>query len=336
MRILITGGAGLIGQAIARKHIELGDTVYIYDTQINIYNDYINLDGIVLDRDITIKKALIESKPDIISNQASRVGVGQSQYEILDYVHNNICSTAELIQAVVDLNHNVKRIIHAGSMGPYGDLPSGLRVDEDYGTNPESIYAVTKDAQEKLLKVFSKTYNIPTISLRYFSVYATNQTPLNPYTGVLSVIANQLLNNDKVEMYEDGSQTRDLINVEDIAEAHFVASRKNLKQTLFIPINIATGVSTDLLYIAERMRDLLAPEKKIIFNGKHRAGDVMHVDSDISLMINFLEWYPKYDIDTDIIEYCSYIEKNREKFTVRNTIKEEQTKIERLGLIHGS
>lgn len=341
MRILITGGAGLIGQAIAKRHLEAGDDVYIYDTQINKYNDYSNLVG----KDLTwttwdkaslpksIYTILCENEPfDIISNQAARVGVGQSQYYIEDYVFHNDFGTAKLIQCVVDSKRLPKLILHAGSMGPYGDAPYKLAVDEGFPKNPQSVYAVTKLAQEELLKVFSYAYGIPVVSLRYFSVYGTEQNPLNPYTGVLSIIANQLINNDKVELYDTGEQTRDLIHVEDVAEAHFLASRlENFSG--FTPINIGTGKSHSIKSIAYLMEHLISNRTKdIVFNGKRRSGDIRHMMADISLAKKLLGWEPKHNLVEDIKAYCKYVLYNKEKFMV-NTVKEEQENIIRKGLL---
>lgn len=332
MKILITGGGGLIGQAIAKKHIAEGDEVYIYDTQVNKYNDYSNLVGRVLPTAFySIADAIYDMKPDIVSHHAALVGVGQSQYDIERYVSNNVGFTGELLQAVLLFNKKPIKIIHAGSMGPYGSYPENLAAHEDDFLHPVSIYAVTKLAQEELIRVFCESYRIPGISLRYFSVYGLQQSPLNPYTGVLSVIANMLLNNDKVELYEDGTQTRDLINVEDTANAHFLASRLSTSNN-FMALNVGTGNSVSMEYVAEQMRNIIAPEKKIVFNGKHRIGDVQHMRAEITRTKAVLGWKPAHNIHDDIIEYCEHILANADKFKI-NTVEAEQNNIKTKGLL---
>jgi dTDP-L-rhamnose 4-epimerase len=154
---------------------------------------------------------------------------------------------------------------------------------------------------------------------------------LNPYTGVLSVIANQILNNDVVEMYEDGGQTRDLVNVEDVADAHYLASLLDFSE--FTAINIATGKMSRLDEVCKKMIEILCPDKKLIFNGKHRMGDVYEVGADNSLARKVLGWIPKHNIVDDIKVYCGYIHANRELFTVGNTIKQENEIITRYNLV---
>lgn len=332
-KVLITGGAGLIGQAIAKKHTSLGDDVFLYDTKLNRFNDYSNLIG----QDITssyygeLDKILKTIKPDVISHQAALVGVGQSMYDIRRYVDNNISFTGYLLQCLIDCKHLPNKFLFAGSMGPYGDAKPDESVEETYPQSPHSIYAVTKQAQENLLRVFSETYGMDLISLRYFSVYGTEQNPLNPYTGVLSIIANQCLNSDKISIYDDGSQTRDLIHIDDVADAHYKAS--NTKTNGISILNIGTGRSYSLMYIAEKIRDILSPGKEIVADGKHRKGDIMHMKADIRNAMSSLDWKPKHNLDDDIIEYCSYVQKNRGKFTTGNTIKEENSNIDKRGLV---
>lgn len=334
MKVLITGGGGLIGQAIAKKHLTEGDEVYIYDLQLNKFNDYSSMVG----EDLTdyicsggFRKILNEYNFDAISNQAALVGVGQSQYKIEDYTRYNILGTAELLQALIDINKPPTRIIHAGSMGPYGE--GGFKpVYETSPKNPRSIYAVTKQAQEDMIRIFSEAYSIPSISLRYFSVYSTDQSPLNPYTGVLSIIANQCLNSEIVEMYDDGNQVRDLIHVNDVAEAHFIASRAGALGK-FVAINIATGVSTKLSYIAYKMNSILSPEKRVFFNGKHRNGDVQRIFANVELAKFLLKFQTKITIDQGIEEYCEFIQKNRTRYTGNSSVLTENKNVESRGLV---
>lgn len=324
---------GLIGQAIAKKHIENGDNVYLYDVQANSFNDYSNYVG----RDITasyegdFKSILKTLKPNIISHQAALVGVGQSQYNIRKYVDYNIGFTGYMLQSLLESGYKPDKIIHAGSMGPYGDAKRGERVFETESQNPQSVYAVTKQAQENLLRVFSDAYGVNTISLRYFSVYGTEQNPLNPYTGVLSVIANQCLNSDKIEIFDDGSQTRDLIHIDDVANAHYLASLSDIPG--FMAMNIGTEQYTSMMSIAIKIRNMLAPEKEIIADGKHRKGDIMHMRANTSRARKLLNWSPEHKLEQDILDYCTYVNNNREKFTVGDTIKDENKNITEKGLV---
>lgn len=332
MKLLIIGGGGLIGQAITKKHLEEGDEVYIWDVHANPYIDYSTNVGIDLS-DEPLLIALASHDFDLISNQAALVSVGKSQYEIGQFTSFNITMYAYWLDDMVKLKKFPKRILHAGSMGPYGKGEYPFATSEDDLLEPESIYGVTKLAQEKLLRVFANTYEVPSISLRYFSVYSVEQNPLNPLTGVLSIIANQIINNDKIELYDDGGQTRDLIEVKDVADAHFIASRVKLHD-YFTAVNVGTGFSKPLNYIAKKMRDILSPDKKIVFNGLTRKGDIRHMYACTYFMQDFLNFWPKTKIDDGIVEYCEFIKKNWDKFKVGNTVKEENERIKKMGLIN--
>jgi dTDP-L-rhamnose 4-epimerase len=320
MKLLIVGGGGLIGQAIAKKHLAEGDEVYIHDIRVNPWIDYSDMVGI----DVTNQAGDLD--PDIISHQAALVGVGQSQYDIHRYVENNIGVTSALLQAILKTNKTKIKLLFAGSMGPYGECVGKGAIREIQKQHPKSIYAVTKQTQENLIKVFSETYDISAMSLRYFSVYSTTQNPLNPLTGVLSIIANKLLNSEQVELFGSGLQYRDLIEVSDVADAHFLASRLEWKG--FDVVNVGTGVPTKLIDIATTMKNSIAPSKQILFNGQHRKGDIEGIYANTRKMNMVLGWNPKVKIEDGIRQYCEFINANREKYT----LNVDSTAIENLTL----
>lgn len=336
MKILITGGAGMIGQAIAKEHLDYVDEVYIYDNKSNPFNDYSSLVGIdCSDRNL---KELIETENfDIISHQAASVGVGESQYNIVKYCQNNITFTAELLQAILDTKKFPKYLILASSMGPYGEGMgvAGEAIKEDHPRNPQSIYAITKQTQEEMFRVFAETYEVTTFALRYFSVYGIKANPNNPYTGVLSIIANKILNNNVVELNEDGLQTRDLISAEDCAKAHLYVTGfvRNEDDKFFFPFNIGTGKSVTIKSVAEKMIAYLHPAKELRFNGQYRKGDIKHSKADTTLAYNYLGFEAQDDIDTSIQKYCTFIKENKELFTIKDTCEEEQEKLKALNLI---
>lgn len=364
-KVLVSGGYGLIGSAIANKHIAEGDEVYVWDNLSNSYNDYSqhNRMGVELyGKFYNLRLAIEHIKPDIISHQAASVGVGESMYKLEKYTGNNVQLTSELLEGVLKLNYKPTLIL-ASSMGPYGEgdywckecdrqfyyrykresikmkCPSCLEpirplfLDELTERVPQSIYAATKLMQEEMFRIFSQAYDIPTIALRYFSVYGTEQNPNNPFTGVLSIIAAKILNNDKVELFEDGEQTRDLIHVKDVADAHYAATiAKNLKT--FEAINIATGVSTTMKSIAEKMISIMSPNKPLVFDNTMRKGDIKHSKAEISKAKNLLNWWSKIKLEDSIVEYCDYVLKNEKLFKKEeDSTQIENDKLKSIGLI---
>lgn len=364
MRVLITGGGGLIGQAIAKAHLAIGHEVFIFDNKSNKFNDYSNLVGTDISNK-SISEILEIENFDIISHQAASVGVGESQYNFTKYTENNIQFTAELLQAILSSKKFPKRLILASSMGPYGEgtyeclnnidscdlfcekvsiesrnlkcsyceeLLTPVAISEGDQRNPQSIYAITKFTQEEMFRVFADTYNVKTVALRYFSVYGSECNPNNPFTGVLSIIGNKIINSDKVELFEDGKQTRDLIHADDCASAHVKASLIELENN-FEAFNTATGKSISMAYVAEKMIKIIDSSKKLVFNNQIRKGDIKNSYANVTKIKNLLNWESKIDLDKSIEEYSFFLIKNWDKFKTKDTCKEEQDKLTNLNLI---
>lgn len=360
--VLVTGGGGLIGQAIAEKHLSAGDDVYIYDNRSNPFNDYSKLHGTDLSSIQNLDELIRYKKFDIVSHQAAFVGVGESQYNVLKYVDNNVTFTAKLLQAFVSNKEHIPGLFMlAGSMGPYGEGPykcpehgiiypsrtsiqvpgcptcggdlTPVDIDESCELHPKSVYGLTKKAQEDLLQVFSQTYGMRAISLRYFSVYGVNSNPNNPYTGVLSVIANKIINSPQVSMYEDGNQTRDLICAHDVASAHFMASNIG-KDFTFEAFNVGTGKSRSLRDVSERMIARLSPEKPLVFTNEYRFGDIKHSRANCEKLKNHTGWEASIELDKAIDDYCTFILENWSKFSTKeDTSAVEHSRLKEKGLI---
>lgn len=348
-KILITGGLGMIGQAIAQYHERNNDEVFIYDTKGNEYNNattYKSYFGKLVGVGKTIKEVIDMVRPELISHHASKVGVAESQYKIAEYSQNNNQFTADLLDALVELKYFVP-IIFAGSMSVYGEgnrfcpscftpLPPVIhpRVEmeilcpkcgsvsivhptpETYPHNPLSIYGSTKTNQENLLRIFGDSYGIPVTSLRYFSVYGTRSNPLNPNTGILQIIVNKLLNSDSVILNEDGEQIRDMIHCDDIAKAHYIMSRSRTKP-IFTAFNIATGKPTKIKEIVKQIQYAFPIQKPILYNHKVRIGDVRGLYADVSKILTTECWVAGHDLNQDIREYCDWVWEHKEQFIVQ-------------------
>jgi nucleoside-diphosphate-sugar epimerase len=359
MNVLISGGRGLIGQAIAKEHIKWGDTVYLYDTRINPFLDYTLP---FLGEDIThegLESFLKRTPVDLISYQGALVGVGESQYAPYKYTLHNVTSLAEFQQSLVRLEVHAP-IFHAGSMAPYGegsyfcqhcdsmvypreredivvlcprcgeklDKPAKMHSFEIDELRPVSTYAITKQTQEEMWRNYSKIHKVPVMSLRYFSVYGMEQSPLNPRTGVLNMIANQILNNKSIILNEDGEQTRDMVNAIDIGRIHAELSRKQIDG--FSILNICTGKSHSLNDIAMRMKHAMNSSHTIVHTGKYRVGDVRHVSGTNHSLSRY-----NLSLDSslllDIEAYGDWVVKNKSKF-IANTWKEEQERCHKGGI----
>jgi len=368
MKILCIGGKGLIGSAIVKHHLEKGDDVYTWDNESNKYNDYSNCLG----KDMytwdsehecgCLEDAIDKHNFDIISHQAALVGVGDSQLNPERYIDNNISITTELLQAMINLNKFPKRLILAGSMGPYGEgsricpycycypvNTKRISIDilcpncgsktiacETYERServPQSFYALSKMMQEEMFRIFATTYNVPTTVLRYFSVYGTEVNPNNPYTGVLSVIMNKMLNSDCIELNEDGEQQRDLIHCDDIAELHYLVSNLTETEYMYNMYNVGTGTSYSMKEIALRMMDAFGYDGTLKFNGKLRSGDIKDSIADTSKTELCLNWKAKINLEDSIVKYCKYVDENRDKFITEDTCAKADEELKAKGLL---
>lgn len=334
--ILITGGAGMIGQEIVGQLADTGEwNIIVYDDNSNDYNEnlpvrggnieYISPNFFGADYGSEIQTILESYSVDVISHQAARVGVGESMRKPEMYMMNNIGITAGVIQAIIDTKWK-GLVIHAGSMAGYVD---GYSL-ESSRLRPVSFYGLSKVTQEEMWRILSEAYNIPVVSLRYFSVYSTDFNPSNPFTGILNIIANQHLTGGKVEIYDDGNQTRDMINVKDVAEIHNRVAGRKWKG--FEKVNVGTGVSRTIRDIVELMQLGIGEPLNVVFNGKKRAGDIYSSEAGIGKLKNlFLAPKEFRRLEDGIAEYCHYLKLYIGEVTP--TVTAENDRLRGMGLV---
>ena len=234
MKILITGGAGFVGSHLADELLAHGHEVRALDALVpQVHGDsqrpeYLAKDVELIRGDVRDAEAVRDALRDVeaVYHFAAAVGVGQSMYQIQEYMSVNTGGTAVLLEALA--KHPLQRLVVASSMSIYGEglyqLPDGRTVPgeerslaqlkahawelrSDSGEplvplpTPEtkmpalpSVYAISKYDQEKLCLVAGRAYGIPTVALRFFNIYGTRQALSNPYTGVLAIFAARYLN----------------------------------------------------------------------------------------------------------------------------------------------
>jgi dTDP-L-rhamnose 4-epimerase len=346
--ILITGGAGFIGSHLADELLEHGYHVRVFDAlcrQVHGENatrpPYLDPDVEFIEGDMQDATALREALTgiDAVFHLAAKVGVGQSMYEILDYVETNNAGTAVLLEALV--KRPVERLVVASSMSIYGE---GLYRDPAGGlvTNAErtlrqltarqwepcnssgeplipvptpeskspalsSVYALSKFDQERMSLLIGQAYRIPTVALRFFNVYGPRQALSNPYTGVLAIFASQLLNDLAPLIFEDGRQQRDFVNVRDVARA----CRLSLETPAAAGrvLNVGSGQRFTVRDIALRLSRILGRENiEPEITGRYRVGDIRHCFADISLARQVLNYTPRVSFDEGLEQLAAWLE----------------------------
>ncbi|MBP7653821.1 SDR family NAD(P)-dependent oxidoreductase [Candidatus Dependentiae bacterium] len=314
--------------------------------------------------DVRNKEKLYEVVKDaeIIFHKAAAVGVGQSMYQIEHYVDVNTRGTAVLLDLLVNKKNKVKKLIVAASMSSYGEglyncakcgkISPKIRTEEqlklkkfemlcpvcgneaaplptteEKSRDCASIYAITKKDQEDMCLNIGWAYKIPVVALRYFNVYGQRQSVSNPYTGVVAIFASRLLNNNAPIIYEDGMQTRDFINVKDIASANLLAMEKDSAN--FEYFNVGAGNPIAVKDIALKLASVLNKNIKPELVNKYRIGDVRHCFADISKIREKLNFFPSVTFDEGLKELCLWLKNQR----AEDKVEQAQNELAEKGLI---
>ncbi|MGZ9224126.1 MAG: SDR family NAD(P)-dependent oxidoreductase [Anaerolineales bacterium] len=278
MKYLVTGGAGFIGSHIVQTLLEQGASVRVLDNfstgkHENLEGLISRLDGNQLEvfegdlRDASRVEEAVRGI-EVIFHEAAFVSVPQSMEEPQTCFDVNITGTSLLFDAA--RRAGVRRAVVASSAAVYGESDA-LPLIEETPLQPRSPYAVSKRVDEMYAELFTGSFGLQVVALRYFNVYGPRQRPDSMYAAAVPIFARRLLDNKPVTVFGDGGQTRDLINVHDVVRANLVASEHpNAAGKVF---NICTGVETRILDLLDVMYELLpnAPEPEF---AAPRAGDI--------------------------------------------------------------
>jgi dTDP-L-rhamnose 4-epimerase len=338
--ILVTGGAGFIGSHLVDELLEHGYDVRVLDALVGqVHGDaarppYLNPGADLRIGDMrdahTVREAL--EGIDAVVHLAARVGVGQSMYEITEYVGANSQGTAVLLQELLD--RPVQKLLVASSMSIYGEGSTSpveaverrredleARRFEPFGAGGErlmplptpetkraansSVYALSKYDQERLCLIFGESYSVPAVALRFFNVYGPRQALSNPYTGVLAIFAARLLNGRPPLVFEDGHQRRDFVNIADVARACRLALEGDGAHGR--AVNIGSGTSVTVNEIAAKLASVLGVELEPEVTGRFRAGDIRHCFADITLARELLGYSPQVALEDGMAELADWL-----------------------------
>ena len=213
---------------------------------------------------------------------------------------NNISVTQKILESLKN-NTTLKKFVFASSSSVYGNQSSIMNEDTSL-TKPISPYGVTKLAAENLVNLYFKNYGVPTISLRYFTVYGPRQRPDMAFTRFFySIIKEQ-----KLTIFGNGEQTRDFTYVDDVVKATMNAATSDHVGEI---LNIGGGSVFSLMQITEFMKEITEKELEIDFN-KEQKGDVKHTSADISKSENLINYKSSTDIKYGLTQQYEYIKTN--------------------------
>lgn len=288
---------------------------------------------------------------DYIFHLAAETGTGQSMYEILQYTDVNIVGISNLIEVLLNNKHSIKKIVLASSRSVYGEgrykcsshgvvypnlrkvddmqmndfevkcphcgkNASLMSTDEDSELNSISYYAFTKMTQENMLKTMCPTLEIPYTIFRYQNVYGAGQSLNNPYTGILSIFSKLMLSNKKINIFEDGTESRDFIHVTDIARATSKAIEYTSTDNQII--NLGKGDNISVIDVARKLKDFYNSKSEISISGDFRKGDIRHNKADIQKAKDLFSFEPKISFNDGLREFAEWVLKeyrnNKETF----------------------
>ncbi len=366
-RALVTGGAGLIGSHLSDLLLQEGYSVRILDnlepqTHRKGKPPWIPREAEFLNADIRDRAAVAAAlvDVDVVFHQAA---YGGYMPEMAKYVEVNSFGTAQMLEIIRDENLPVRKVVVASSQAVYregaaicpthglvfpytrptvqlavGDYAVRCPVCSEPSTptatpeeapmGGETVYAITKSDQERLVLTWGRQTNVPTVALRYSCTYGPRQSVFNPYTGVIAIFATRLLNGQPPVLYEDGEQTRDLCFVGDVARANLLAAQSDALDGL--PVNVGSGRATTIREVARMVSESVEVPIEPLARGEYRPGEMRHLTSDISRAAS-AGYAPEVDLAEGIDRYIGWI---RDQGDVRDYFAEAEKVLRAKSIVH--
>lgn len=311
MHCLVTGVAGFVGSHIAERLLADGHQVCGIDAFIDYYDRSIkeqNLErprcwqafSFVEGNLVTMPLLPLLEGVDWIFHQAAQAGVRASWgEEFARYVECNILATQRILEAALRMG-NIKRFVNASSSSVYGDT-SQLPIREDAPLHPVSPYGVTKLAAENLCTLYYRNFEVPTVSLRYFTVYGPRQRPDMAFHR----FCKALLRDEPIRVYGDGYQTRDFTYIGDIVEANLRAATS--EAAVGQVMNIAGGSRVTLHDVVDLLRQISGMPVKVMFETRQH-GDVHHTFADTQRAQQLIDYSPRVSLQDGLTWEFNYVQ----------------------------
>ena len=282
-KVLVTGGAGFIGSNIVEELVRRGEEVRVFDNFITGKRENLGpfKDNIeIVEGDIRNSDMLLEAMKgiDFVIHQAALRSVAKSVEDPIQTNEVNIFGTLNLLMAARE--RKIRRVIYASSSSAYGDVKTFPQKETDT-PSPISPYGVSKLAAENYCVMFSKTFGLETVSLRYFNVFGPRQNPESKYSAVIPALLAKMLRGERPVVDWDGKQSRDFTYVGNVVEANLRAcTTPGIAGEVF---NIACGSTTSVIEIVRALNKILGARLEPEFAPK-RPGDVRKTKADVHRM----------------------------------------------------
>jgi UDP-glucose 4-epimerase len=319
MEILVTGGAGFIGGHLAERFVGDGHDVKVLDTLDHFYSTGLKKRNIEVARNLAdsgegnyefVKGTIIDtetvtkvvSDADFVFHQAAQAGVRTSVDNPKKAHRINVTGTMNVLEAA--RKNSVTRVVSASSSSVYG-TPEYLPYDEEHPKTPVSPYGASKVAAEQYVRVYNEVYGLPTVSLRYFTVYGPRMRPNMAFTNFVS----RCLHGKAPVIYGDGQQTRDFTYVKDVTDANETLLKTDAADGKIV--NIGSGGRITIEELATVIRDEINPNLEIVYDDA-REGDAEHTHADITKAGKLLDYEPSVSIKKGARRFVEWYQENQD------------------------
>lgn len=318
-KILVTGGAGFIGSNLCESLLKQGKQVVCLDNfatgkieNILPFTSDPNFKLVVGDiRNADDCRKAVEGVGYVLHEAA----LGSVPRSINDPVTSNEVNVSGFLNMLVAARDaGVKRFVYAASSSTYGDSASLPKVEDAIG-KPLSPYAITKYVNELYADVFSRTYGVETIGLRYFNVFGRRQDPNGAYAAVIPLFVKQFIQHQSPVINGDGEHSRDFTYIDNVIQMNLLALSTNKPEAVNTIYNTAFGERTTLNQLVAYLNEFLAefdPEigKVEAIHGPNRAGDIPHSLASIDKATKLLGYQPKYSFREGLKEAVKWYWEN--------------------------
>ena len=317
--VLITGGAGFIGSNLCEFFLENGFEVICLDNLATGFKS--NMDGFMnhpffkfIEGDIRDLQTCREAVTgvDYVLHQAALGSVPRSIKDPVTTNEVNIGGFLNMLIAARDAG--VKRFIYAASSSTYGDSETLPKVEDKIG-KPLSPYAVTKYVNELYADVFSRTYGMECIGLRYFNVFGRRQSTKGAYAAAIPLFVKSLISHESPVINGNGEYSRDFTYVDNVIQANYLAMTTTNPRAVNKVYNVAFGERTTLNQLFNYLREGLSGFDPAIgkispIYGPNRAGDIPHSLASIDKAKSLLGYDPKYSVASGLKEAIKWYWEN--------------------------
>ena len=318
MNVLVTGGAGFIGSHISEGLLETGHDVVALDV-LDPYYDlgikerniercrelggerYEFIEGSITNEEL-VREVVAGHDIEFVYHQAAQAGVRTSVENPKKPHEINTTGLLNLLLAADD--HGVERVVNASSSSVYGAVEY-LPYDEDHQNVPQSPYGVTKLTAEHYCRVWDEVYDLPTVSLRYFTVYGPRMRPNMAITNFTS----RCLNGEPPVIYGDGQQTRDFTYIDDIVEANLALLETDAADGAVMNVG-STGTIT-IEELAEYIVEETGADVDLEYSDPKEA-DARHTHADVSKARELIDYEPSRDIREGVSQFVDWYRENRD------------------------